>query len=102
MGEQDESIHISKLLVSSVPHGPPPHLQPPPPRRKALPAWIRDGLERMEKSKTKIEEEVVSRVAGIPIKEQKPDSKSSIQRNRISGYTVMNDSDTGSDDKVCC
>ena len=75
-----------------------------PPRRKALPAWIRDGLSKMDKNKT--ENTDLSRrpkateVTGYNTMMNRGATSTAIQRNKISGYSVLNDSDASSDEKV--
>lgn len=76
------------------------------PKRKSLPAWIRDGLTKMDKNKSKtrtfedVKKPPVSEVTGFNTRVTGRVTNSSIQRNRISGYSAMNDSDASSDENV--
>ena len=75
-----------------------------PPRRKALPAWIRDGLSKMDKSKTEntdlTRRPKATEVTGYNAMMNRGSTTTTIQRNRISGYSVLNDSEASSDEKV--
>lgn len=62
-------------------------------RKKVLPAWIRAGLERANKGKTEKDETEVEKS-----KEVVPPQPTN--RNKISGYSVLNDSASSGDNKV--
>ena len=79
-----------------------------PPRRRHLPAWIRDGLSKMDrKGRDPGNEDLVKRPRATDVtgygklmaraSTAAPDS---INRNKISGYSVLQDSDQSSDGKV--
>lgn len=75
-----------------------------PARRKALPAWIRDGLSKMDKGKGDNTELMrrpkATDVTGFDAMINRG-STTAIQRNKISGYSVLADSDASSaDEKV--